>query len=239
MSLVRNHQNNVDSVIDFSIYNITCEKCDKTMLNTQYSEHILNCPAIEIPNKNKPPIDIIKNSYDYDKLISNLSIDKSLSSLHRSSSNIYSNNGHTLARIGKYDKLNYDDDNDNDNDNDDIINDDSSKFIDPIWVAWIFRNNRNIYNYIFNENNIDNIIDNSENIENIENIIGNNIATDNSEVVDVELLTVSKDIIDCPVCLEKTTNNCELICRHLLCYECAKNWFKLKNNCPLCRQIVG
>lgn len=249
MSLVSNNQSNIqNNIIDFSIYNITCEKCDKIMLNTQYAEHILNCSTVEIPIALSHTLysDIIKNSYDYDKIICNLQIDKSLSN-HNSSSNIYSdtNIGNIIPIDNIDDDIEIDNDIENNNNND---NNDNN--IDPLWISWIYRYNRNIYNYIFDNSissnsissnststNRDNIFDNTENDIHNRNIGCNML--NSIDIIDVELLTVSKDVIECPVCLEKTNNNCELICKHLICYECAKNWFKLKNSCPLCRKIIS
>ena len=43
--------------------------------------------------------------------------------------------------------------------------------------------------------------------------------------------------IECPVCLEdfKEEKILTFNCKHKICFGCFKEWYKMKNTCPTCR----
>ena len=44
--------------------------------------------------------------------------------------------------------------------------------------------------------------------------------------------------IECPICNEPINDMCQLKCKHKFCVSCAISHFRVKNNCPLCREII-
>ena len=44
--------------------------------------------------------------------------------------------------------------------------------------------------------------------------------------------------IECPICLEDLTEKKILTfnCKHKICFDCLKEWYKMKNTCPICRK---
>ena len=49
--------------------------------------------------------------------------------------------------------------------------------------------------------------------------------------------------IKCTICLErasyKTKAVCKTSCHHIIQVTCAKRWFRLRDNCPLCRNDIN
>lgn len=44
----------------------------------------------------------------------------------------------------------------------------------------------------------------------------------------------------CPICLDALADPTHVIpCRHTFCRRCIERWAADRNNCPLCRQIIG
>ena len=55
-----------------------------------------------------------------------------------------------------------------------------------------------------------------------------------------EVEIISKDVI-CPICLDNFSINnifCKLECSHIICFNCLKNWVKIKPICPICRNKI-
>ena len=51
------------------------------------------------------------------------------------------------------------------------------------------------------------------------------------EDIDIEHCTI------CPICLENAVNPVTMIsCHHFFCFVCIDNWYKIKQNCPLCKE---
>ena len=44
--------------------------------------------------------------------------------------------------------------------------------------------------------------------------------------------------VECPVCYE-TKRDKKLSCGHTLCHDCAKEWLRTNNTCPMCRAVVS
>jgi hypothetical protein len=44
--------------------------------------------------------------------------------------------------------------------------------------------------------------------------------------------------IECPICFEDLTEKkiLTLHCKHKICFDCFKEWYKMKNTCPICRK---
>ena len=49
----------------------------------------------------------------------------------------------------------------------------------------------------------------------------------------------NNDIIECSICLEIINNKYSLtICNHIFHNKCIYQWLKIKNTCPICREIL-
>jgi hypothetical protein len=93
-----------------------------------------------------------------------------------------------------------------------------------------------LYNYIktkcFNRNNNVIHVVETEYVE-IHVPIENNFMTYN--IIEINNIT-------CPICLEEQKINEEwskLFCNHEFHYLCLKNWLRINNNCPVCRQPIN
>ena len=45
---------------------------------------------------------------------------------------------------------------------------------------------------------------------------------------------------ECPICFENLNDKkiITLRCKHRICFECLKEWNKVKNTCPICREPI-
>ncbi|KAG9293689.1 hypothetical protein G9A89_019026 [Geosiphon pyriformis] len=44
--------------------------------------------------------------------------------------------------------------------------------------------------------------------------------------------------LTCVVCVEYMTNPCTISCGHTFCYECLRDWTKIRRECPTCRKKI-
>jgi hypothetical protein len=198
------------SDVDYSIYQKTCEKCDAKILNINYADHILECPAIEIK----------RTSIQYQP--------KLVFGGYNGPTGIYGG----VPKSYDNDADNDDDVDENDDDNnDDNIYDNIDKItnyrnVSPQWILWIYRNNREIYEEIYEELHFTEILSPDVNYSN----------NSNSNKVDISKLIKIKEMYECSICYDDKLEHYKLLCNHKICVDCAKNWFALKDTCPICRK---
>ena len=57
-----------------------------------------------------------------------------------------------------------------------------------------------------------------------------------------EILTfsnINKYPIFCSICQEKQLNTIKIDCNHHFCEECLREYLKINNNCPICRNKIN
>ena len=81
----------------------------------------------------------------------------------------------------------------------------------------------------------------SDSLQNINNNHDENRILNNLEEVEFNEQFKNKEEIKCTICLENISIGDKIIylpCVHLFHSSCIKNWIRIKNQCPICNNII-